>query len=92
MPLEPFVQAQDLVVEDDDGLVVRNEAFDLAARKNAGAAHLGRRFGGWKQTHEASERRKSAPRDWARAKARAGTAKIRCNCIQEGPRSVEKKG
>ena len=41
MPLEPFVQAQDLVVEDDDGLVVRNEAFDLAARENARAAHGG---------------------------------------------------
>lgn len=41
MPLEPFVQAQDLVVEDDDGLIVRNEPFNLAARKNTFAAHGG---------------------------------------------------
>lgn len=70
MPLEPFVQAQDLVVEDDDGLVVCNEPFDLAARENAGAAHLGGGLGGKEQTHGASERRKSAPGDWARVEGR----------------------
>lgn len=84
MPLEPFVQAQDLVVEDDDGLVVRNEPFNLAARKNAFAAHGGGL--GWKQTHEVSEGGKNAPGDWARERGRARTEEAGCNCIQEGKR------
>lgn len=60
MPLEPFVQAQDLVVQDDNGLVVRNKPFDLAARENAGAAHIGGLGGRSKRTKRVKEGR--APR------------------------------